>query len=336
MSLFRRMSLVFQQKANAALDKAEDPNQALDLSYQKMLENLQKVRQSIAEVLTAEKRLEQQRDGLAAQATKLQGQARQALSMGQEDLARTALARAQVVNGQIESLMPQIESLKSQEQQLEVTGQKLTAKIAAFRSQRDTMKAQYSAAKATTKAVEGVTGLSEQMADVSLMLDRAQDKVQSMQARAAAVGQLADSGALDSIDLGGGTDDIDAQLRQLGDHHAVDAQLEALKAELGAGTEPAAELGAGSDFMVVRIVHAEQYRVPASLQPQLEDLDKRLVAAIEQDSSSAFTGALHELLELVKSKGQALPDDELRPSALIVPGENMSLQEAKQALEAGE
>ena len=79
MSVFRRLSMVFQQKANRVLDKAENPAEALDLSYEKMLENLQRVRRSIADVLTSQKRLEAQRDILQQQHDTLQGHARLAL-----------------------------------------------------------------------------------------------------------------------------------------------------------------------------------------------------------------------------------------------------------------
>jgi len=247
MGVFHRMSLVFQQKANAALDKAEDPTEALDLSYQKLLEQLQQVRKAIADVLTSEKRLEGQRTNLQAQVDKLQGQARQALGQGQEALARTALQRADTIQQQIDALGPQIDQLKNQESQLQVMGQKLQAKVEAFRAQRDTMKAQYTAAKASTQAIEGMSGLSEQMADVSMMLDRAQDKVAQMQARSSAVGELADSGVLDSFELSpGGGDDIDAQLRQ--GAGGVDAQLAALKAQMAveAASGPAGAIGTGT------------------------------------------------------------------------------------------
>jgi phage shock protein A len=247
MGVFHRMSLVFQQKANAALDKAEDPTEALDLSYQKLLEQLQQVRKAIADVLTSEKRLEGQRTNLQAQVDKLQGQARQALGQGQEALARTALQRADTIQQQIDALGPQIDQLKNQESQLQVMGQKLQAKVEAFRAQRDTMKAQYTAAKASTQAIEGMSGLSEQMADVSMMLDRAQDKVAQMQARSSAVGARADSGVLDSFELSpGGGDDIDAQLRQ--GAGGVDAQLAALKAQMAveAASGPAGAIGTGT------------------------------------------------------------------------------------------
>ncbi len=106
MSLFRRFSMVFQQKANRVLDKAENPAEALDLSYEKMLENLQKVRRSIADVLTSQKRLEAQRDTLQQQLGGLEGHARLALQQGNEDVARTALSRAQLLRGRSRASTP--------------------------------------------------------------------------------------------------------------------------------------------------------------------------------------------------------------------------------------
>src|SRR6476660_2175448 len=91
--VMKRMGMIFRAKANKALDKAEDPRETLDYSYQKQLELLQKVRRGVADVATSRKRLELQMTQLQQQSDKLDGQARQALSMGREDLAREALTR---------------------------------------------------------------------------------------------------------------------------------------------------------------------------------------------------------------------------------------------------
>lgn len=331
MSLFRRLSDVFQQKANAALDKAENPTQALDLSYQKLLEQLQQVRRSIADVLTAQKRLEGQRSSLQAQYTKLQGQARQALTQGQEDLARTALTRGQTIQAQVEQLGPQIEQLRTQESQLEVTGQNLQAKVEEFRAHKDTMKAQYTAAKATTEAMEGMTGLSEHMADVSLMIDRAQDKVNSMQARAAAVGELSDSGIMDQLQLGGGGDDIERQLRAVGTGQNVDAQMASLKGELGLGPSPdtpAIEPGK----IVVRVAGDQQYELPDSFRPALDGLDGALVRAVQTGDEPGFIQSRQQLLTLVTKSGTQLPTDDNRASDVIAPSADMTLADAKRLM----
>lgn len=329
MSIFRRMSLVFQEKANAALDKAEDPAQALDLSYEKMLEQLQKVRRSIADVLTGEKRLELQRDSLQGQLDKLQQQARTALQAGQEDTARTALSRAQLIRTQVDGLAPQIDQLKQQEQQLQVTGEKLRARIEAFRAQKETLKAQAGAAKASTQAMEGVTGLSEQMADVTLLMDRAQDKVARLQARAAAVGQLADSGALDTLSLSG--DDLDIRLSQATLESGVDAQLAAMKQEMGLGApagEAAPKLGGDTGF-VVRIAGEDQYRLPTSSRAALDEIDAAMLRAVQAGDAEAFGRETRRLVDLVHALGSKLAHDDLSKSDVIVPGTDMTLEDAK-------
>jgi phage shock protein A len=332
MSVFRRLSMVFQQKANRVLDRAENPAEALDLSYEKMLENLQKVRRSIADVLTSQKRLEAQRDTLRQQLDMLEGHARRAVEQGRDDVARTALTRAQVIRGQLEGLDPQIDQLRQQEQQLEVVGERLRGKVEAFRSQRETMKAQYSAAKASTQAMEGVTGLSEQMADVSLMIDRAQGRIADMRARAAAVGQLAETGALDVLGPGGG--DLEATLRISTVEAAVDHRLLEMKRQLTLeAPAPAPRLeGAG---IVVRIAGDEQYRLPASARSVLEGLDEDLGRAIERDNGEDFARLTRRLVTMVHDMGERLPRDDVRASDLIVPASDMTLADAKRLLEEG-
>ncbi|MGH9069923.1 MAG: PspA-associated protein PspAA [Acidimicrobiales bacterium] len=333
MSISKRLKLVYQQKANAALDKAENPAQALDLSYQKLLEQLQQIRRSIADVLTSQKRLEGQRATMQAQYDKLQGQARQALGQGQEALARTALERAQVVSTQVEAMGPQIEQLKTQESQLELTGQKLQAKVEAFRVQRDTMKAQYTAAQASTKAMEGITGLDESMGDVAMMVERAQDKVGQLQARAAAVGQLADSGVLDNIAIGRAPgDDIDAQLRALGSAGAVDSQIAAMKAELGSGSAPGASAALGAGTIVVRVAGDDQYQLPVAVRPALDGLDMALVRALQANDAAGFAECTEQLVKLIHTSGTRLAHDDLRSSDMIVPGADMSVEEAKRLM----
>ncbi|MHB8189395.1 MAG: PspA/IM30 family protein [Ferrimicrobium sp.] len=346
MGMFKRVSQVFQQKSNALLNKVEDPTQALDLSYEKMLENLQQVRRSIADVLTSQKRLEAQRAQLQAQYNKLQGQARQALQQGQEDVAKMALGRANALEPQINTLNPQIEQLANQETALEETGRKLNTKIEAFRAQRDTMKAQYTAAKASSQALESLTGLSDHMTDVNLMMDRAKDKIDQMQSRASAVGQLADSGVLDSPALGGGGDDIEAALSAKNTANDVDLQLAAMKAELGGAPAPAgaiqsappapsspaapAELVAPTnDTLVVRVLGEGRYRLPSSIKPALDGLDTALEMAVNRGDGASFSQLVQQLGSIIKSNGTVIDDAEPGGADFVVPAPDTTLDEAK-------
>jgi phage shock protein A len=231
-----RMSTVIKAKISKLLDRAEDPSETLEYSYQKQMELLQNVKKGIADVVTAKKRLQLQQSKLEQQVVKLDTQARQALAAGKEDLARTALERKQFAQTELQSLDQQVTELEGQQQQLIDREQKLRTKLEQFRTQKEVIKAQYSAAEATVRISEAATGVGEEMADVGLAMQRAQDKTENMRARANAMDELEASGAFDdALQLGPGQDDIDRQLAELTSGSKVDDELAKMKAELGPG-----------------------------------------------------------------------------------------------------
>jgi len=243
-----RMSTVVKAKISKLLDRAEDPSETLEYSYQKQIELLQNVKKGIADVVTSKKRLQLQEEKLQQQVVKLDTQARQALAAGNEDLARTALERKNVAQTELQSLDSQVAQLEQQQEQMTASEQKLRTKIEQFRSKKEVVKAQYSAAEAQVRISEAATGVGEEMADVGLAMQRALDKTENMKARADAVQELEAAGTFDDLtSLGSGDDDIDRQLAQLSSTSEVDADLAKMKAELGqgAGSPAAGQLGAG-------------------------------------------------------------------------------------------
>jgi phage shock protein A len=242
-----RMSTVVKAKISKMLDRAEDPAETLDYSYQKQLEQLQNVKKGIADVVTAKKRIQAQESTLQAQIVKLDTQARQALAANREDLARTALERKNVIQTELQSLDTQVKELEQQQESLTTSEQNLRTKIEQFRTKKEVIKAQYSAAEAQVRISEAATGVGDSMADVGLAMQRATDKTEQMKARANAVQELEASGTFDDLTaLGSGEDDIDKQLKELSSSSEVDDEMAKLKAELGSGATPTAELGAGS------------------------------------------------------------------------------------------
>jgi phage shock protein A len=242
--LMSRASLVVKAKISKALDKAENPTETLDYSYEKQLELLQNVKRGLADVVTAKKRLQMQSDSLEQSVATLEGQARQALGAGREDLARQALERKSAVQQQLQGLDVQVKQLEDQQEKLTANEKALQAKIEAFRSEKEVIKAQYSAAEASVKINEAATGIGEQMADTGLAIQRAKEKTEQMQARASAVDELVTSGALD--DFTSSQTDLDRQLAQISSQGQVDSELAQLKAELGAGEKPK-EIEAGAE-----------------------------------------------------------------------------------------
>jgi phage shock protein A len=232
--LMSRLSMVIRSKFSKLLDRAEDPAETLDYSYERQIQLLQNVKRGIADVATARKRIELQTTQLEQSVVKLETQARQAVGAGREDLARQALERKSAIQQQLQGLDQQLEQLSSQQDKLVASEKQLSAKVEAFRSHKEVIKAQYSAAEAQVRIGEAASGIGEQMADTGLAIQRAKDKTEQMQARAAAVDELVEAGTLEDFTTGGETA-LDRELAQLASQSQVDADLERLKAEVGAG-----------------------------------------------------------------------------------------------------
>src|SRR5437867_1636347 len=116
--LMARAGMVVKAKFSKLLDRAEDPGETLDYSYERQLESLQNVKRGVADVVTAKKRLQLQADKLEQSVVKLETQAREALGAGREDLARQALERKAVIQQQLQDLDRQSHDLEAQQEKL--------------------------------------------------------------------------------------------------------------------------------------------------------------------------------------------------------------------------
>ena len=244
--LWERFTLIFKSKASRALDRAENPTETLDYSYEQMIQQLQNVKRGVADVVTAKKRLELQTQTIEQNVVKLETQARQAVAANREDLARQALERKSGVQQQLQGLDQQVQQLEAQQEKLIENEKKMRQKIEAFRTKKEVIKAQYSASEAQVRISEAASGVGEEMADLGLAMQRAEQKTEDMRARAGAVEELEAAGAFDDItQLGsGGQDDIDKELAALGTGGQVEDELAKMKAELGPGSGPGESQGA--------------------------------------------------------------------------------------------
>ena len=233
MGLLSRTGEIIRAKFNALLNRAENPNETLDYSYEKQLTSLQNVKRGVADVVTAKKRLELQTQQLEQNVVKLDTQARQAVAAGREDLARQALERKSAIQQQLQDLDTQVKQLADQQQKLVDSQKQLEAKVEQFRSQKEVIKAQYSAAEAQVRIGEAATGIGRDMDNTGLAIQRAKDKTEQMQARASAIDELVTSGDLE--ELGSDKTQLDRELGQLASQQQVDEELEQMKAEVGAG-----------------------------------------------------------------------------------------------------
>jgi phage shock protein A len=237
MGLISRLINVFRIRAQAELDKAEDPGQVMDYSYSKQMEQLQQLRHSVADVVTQEKRLEIQQNQLLEKVSQLDAQAKLALQANREDLARMALQRKETLFTQLNGYEQQIAQLRAQEEKLLVMEHNVSAQVDSFRTQKEMVKAQYSAAQAQVKINEAITGISQEMTEMNLAMQRAQDKVLTMQARANAMETLVEQGILGEQGLlgTGNGNHLDRELQQIAAQQNVETQLQAMKRQLQLG-----------------------------------------------------------------------------------------------------
>jgi phage shock protein A len=233
MGFVSRFTTVVKSKASRLLDRAEDPRETLDYAYEQQMGTLRKVKQGLVEVVSAKRRLEYQADRVKQELPKVEDQARQAMALGREDLARAALQRKQSATAQLEGLEAQIAGLEAEQERLTASERRLGEKVAAFRTQKEVIKAQYAAAEASVKIGEALSGLSEEMADVGSAVERAQNKTDQMRARSAAIGELADVGLLE--DFSQLNDPVGRELAQLTAEQNVEMELAAMKAQLPPG-----------------------------------------------------------------------------------------------------
>jgi phage shock protein A len=236
MSILGRVADLFQAKTNKLLNSLEDPNDTLDLSYEKMLTGLQETKRHLADVVAQQKSLERQIKSADTEIAGAEADARLAVQANRDDLARAALVHRQravdnraVLQSAWDAIKPQVDKLADYQQQLE-------DRIERFRTQKDTMKASYAAAQAQVKVTQSITGVGQRLGGVGDALQRAEDKMVGMRDKADAMDSLMQDGMLnDPLDKRSRTD---KELADLRDAHVVDAQLEQLKAQIAGGALP--------------------------------------------------------------------------------------------------
>jgi phage shock protein A len=229
MGLMNRISTVISQKVNTLLDTFENPQEALDYSYVKQQEMLNKLRRSLAEIMTSRKRLEMQKTRLMDNIRLLDEQARRSLEAGREDLARLALERKNANLIQMQGLDKQIAEMKDEEEKMKETEKRMSIKVEEFKGRKEIIKARYSAAEAQVKIKESVTGISEEMTDVGMAMNRAEEKTERMRAKSQALEEMINSGVL--TDYTSNKDEIEQELEKITVQSSVDQELAKLKSE---------------------------------------------------------------------------------------------------------
>jgi phage shock protein A len=226
-----RWDRILKRAVGALFAPAPDPRQAFADPAARQQVLLAEVRRARGALAAARQRLQTNAARVEAQLPQCDGQARQALRVGREDLARLALQRRQAAEAALKDLAAQAGEIDAEEGKLAIVEHRLTAQIDAIAARRHLLAARYSAAAAQVTIGEALTGLSGELAEVGSELARAERRTGQLQARAAAIDAMVADGLLPPLGanpLAG----VTAALDRLDDARALETRLEALKREL--------------------------------------------------------------------------------------------------------
>lgn len=231
MGIMLRLKNLLGAKLENGIEVLENPRDMLDYSLVKMENGLQAITKNIVEFGTAKKRVELQRDTLRASICKYAEQAEKALVLGQEDLAKEAVIRKVLLEQREIDLTAQIAKMAEQLQAISKSQDDLRREIQNFRSKKEELKATYAASQAQLKVKELVTSIGSESENIGRTVERAQVRIQDMQAKVQAIDELEDQGVITKV-FSDGQDDIEHKLKRMSINSAVDAELAKLKAGL--------------------------------------------------------------------------------------------------------
>jgi phage shock protein A len=234
MSLMSRLLVLLKVKASAALDEAEDPRQTAEYAYAAHQELLRHVKQGLVDVATSTQVLKRQQEKLRRRIPACENQAKSALHLGREDLARLALERKHTALAELEGLDQQVADVAEQEGQLCRAERRLAAQVEDLGTRRDVLSARYTAAEAQVRVHQALAGLAGEIGEVWAALERAEGKTERTLARATAIDLAIENGSLPSPL---GADPLARELCTAATAHAVESELNALKAQLAPGKE---------------------------------------------------------------------------------------------------
>lgn len=195
MSIGSRLSRIFRAWRFKGND-LEDLKDKLDETYRTQATLLQQVRRAVADVATSRKRVELQLAALNQQVSQLDDQARQAVGQGNDDEARTILARKVSLEKAATELAERHSDLKAEEAKLQDSAMKMEQDVEDFRARKDTLAARHTAASAQAGMNSASEGITSSASDVGQAMEAAERRTRELEAAADAVDELVREGVI--------------------------------------------------------------------------------------------------------------------------------------------
>lgn len=225
MGMLDRFTDIVKANINDLLDRAEDPSKMIDQYLRDMTESLAEVKKETAGVMAEETRTKRLVDDNAADIAKYDALARKALEAGNEDDARTLLAKKQELDKHGANLQVAYEAAQVNANKMRQMHDKLVDDIEQLNGRREAIKAKVAVAKTQDK-VNGFASSADKAAGTMSAFDRMKAKADAMLDRANAMDELNRQPVDEAAAL-------EAKYANAGTDVAVEDELTRLKQEMG-------------------------------------------------------------------------------------------------------
>ncbi|MBI2794413.1 MAG: PspA/IM30 family protein [Ignavibacteria bacterium] len=227
MGIFSRISDIFKSNVNDSLDKAEDPEKMLKQMVLEMEESVNKATLAVANAIANEKGLARKIEKEKSLSAEWHQKAMQALQSSREDLAKAALERKTVAEKNVADLQPVFLQATQTSQKIREQLDALKKKLDEARSRQSTLIARSQAAKAQKQIAQSFSGVGS---DAFSKFDKYEGKIEKLESEAEAFEQIA-----------GENTSLDTEFKQLSSGAQVEAELLAMKKQMGLLTEGEAD-----------------------------------------------------------------------------------------------
>lgn len=225
MGMLDRFADIIKANINDLLDRAEDPAKMVDQYLRDLTESLAEVKQETAGVMAEEARTKRQVEDNDAEVAKYDDLARQALKAGNEDDARTFLARKQQLVAKGEGLRSAADAAHENASKMRQMHDKLVSDIEALKGRREAIKAKVAVAKTQDK-VNKMSSAGDRAAGAMSAFDRMEAKADEMLDRSNAMSEL-------SAEPADAAAELEKKYAEAGSTAAVDEELARLKQDMG-------------------------------------------------------------------------------------------------------
>ena len=195
MSIFNRMADIFKSNVNEALDRMEDPEKMVKQMIIEMEEGLVKATSGLAKAMANERNLQKQQAVAANQARQWEEKATMALKGGNTDLAKQALSKKVVYDGQVQQYQAMVTQASNTTSQLRMQLDTLKGKLDEARMKQSTLVARSQTAK-TQKEFSTILGTNVGQGAFA-KFDKMEKKIEGMEAEAEAFSELSGEGPAD-------------------------------------------------------------------------------------------------------------------------------------------